>query len=267
MAISIAEKIREWLENRSFSVKIFDSHSCKPGDAEAGADFAISLGGDGTFLSCARLFALNPIPILPVHLGSFGFITETTHHEWEAVLESWINGRLDTENRMVLDVAIHRESQLSACFTAINDAVLSSDGISKIVRLSLNLGGFDVGRFRGDGVIIATPTGSTAYSMAAGGPIVVPPMPSLILTPICPFSLSWRPMMLPVNDEINVYIEPHQRAELLLTVDGQQSYTLIEGDNVTIRGRCNGMKIIRSDRRGFYEVVRSKLGWSGGPHA
>ena len=229
--------------------------------------FAVSLGGDGTFLSCARLLASRPVPILPVHLGTFGFITEVTQEEWPEALEAWFDGRLQVEERTILDISIIRGREEVALYQAINEAVVSAGGISKIIRLSLNIGGVEAGRFRGDGLILSTATGSTAYSMAAGGPILVPPMKALVLTPICPFSLAWRPIVLPETDVTIIRVEENQRADVLLTVDGQESFPLAERDLVVIKGRPSGAKVIKSDKRVFYEVVRSKLGWSGGPHA
>ncbi len=256
-----------WLEHRGFSVTSCDSHKCKAGGPHPKADFAVSLGGDGTFLSCARLLAEKPVPILPVHLGTFGFITEVTHEEWSETLEAWLDGHLEVEDRMILDVRILRSGKNVNRFIGINDAVVGASGISKLVRLSLQLGGYEAGHFRGDGMILSTATGSTAYSMASGGPILVPPMRALVLTPICPFSLSWRPMVIPDRDEIVIRVDDNQRADVLLTIDGQESFPLEEGDKVRMLGRAAGARVIKSDRRVFYEVVRTKLGWSGGPHA
>ncbi|MDF1568978.1 MAG: NAD(+)/NADH kinase [Spirochaetaceae bacterium] len=267
LASEISLDIRDWLEVHGYQVKPCDSHQCRVGGAVPDADFAVSLGGDGTFLSCARLFADAPIPILPIHLGTFGFITEVTQNEWPDALHSWLGGHLQVEERMILDVSVIRDGKNVAGFKGVNDAVVSASGISKIVRLSLELGGFEAGYFRGDGMILSTPTGSTAYSMAAGGPILVPTMSALVLTPICPFSLSWRPMVIPERDSVLIKVETHQRADVLLTVDGQESFQLEVSDVVRVIGQSAGVKVIKSDKRVFYDVVRSKLGWSGGPHA
>jgi NAD+ kinase len=267
LAALIHGEMCSWLETRGYTVTSFDSHECKTGGLSPRADFAVSLGGDGTFLSCARLLAGNPLPILPVHLGTFGFITEVTHNEWVEALEAWLGGRLEVEDRMILDVRIIRSGKDVGGFKGINDAVVGASGISKLVRLSLQLGGYEAGHFRGDGLILSTATGSTAYSMASGGPILVPPMRAIVLTPICPFSLSWRPMVIPDRDEIVIRVEDNQRADVLLTVDGQESFPLQEEDKVVVRGSAAGARVIKSDKRVFYEVVRTKLGWSGGPHA
>lgn len=267
MSAGVQKEMTEWLNDRGFMVSTFDSHSCRTNLPVPEADFAVSLGGDGTYLSCARLFAFSPVPILPVHLGTFGFITEVTHKEWKEALELWFDGKLEVEERLILDIQIYRNGEKVKKFIGINDAVVSGTGISKIIKLLLKLGGHNAGLLSGDGLIISTATGSTAYSMAAGGPILVPPMRALVLTPICPFSLSWRPMVIPDTDSIVITVEKSQSAQLLLTVDGQEIFKLQENDKVEITGYYGGAKVIKSDKRVFYEVVRTKLGWSGGPYA
>ena len=267
LAGELYSEMTEWLESRDYRVTGCDSHKCSELKQPHQAEFAISLGGDGTFLSCARLLAGRPVPILPVHLGTFGFITEVTHSEWQDALQAWLEGRLEVEDRLILDVKVIRGGKEAAAYKGVNDGVVSASGISKLVRLSMEIGGYEAGRFRGDGMILSTPTGSTAYSMAAGGPILVPPMPAMVLTPISPFSLSWRPTVLPGNSEVVIVVEDHQRADIQLTVDGQEAMDLEEGDRVVMSGLEGGARVIKSDKRGFYEVVRTKLGWSGGPHA
>ncbi len=230
-------------------------------------EFAVSLGGDGTFLSCARKFALNPVPVLPVHLGTFGFITEVTHYEWEETLDAWLAGKLEVESRLMLNVEVYRAGKVAAQYRGANDAVVSAAGISKMVRLSVELGGYEGGRFQGDGIILATATGSTGHSLAAGGPVIVPPMDALVLTPLSPFSLSWRSMVLPSSDEAVIRVDRHQRVSVQLTVDGQELFPLEEEDEIHVMGIPDSVRIIKSNRRVFYEVVRNKLGWSGGVNA
>jgi len=266
LASSLHQAMCQWLQQRDYDVISYDSHQYMEREEFSSVNFAISLGGDGTFLACARLLAKQPVPILPVHLGTFGFITEVTHDEWVDALTSWLAGRLEVEERMILDVVVQRSNQVAARFMAVNDAVVGVNGISKIVRLSLKLGGYEAGEYRGDGLILSTATGSTAYSMAAGGPILAPTMKALVLTPISPFSLSWRPMVIPDRDEITIRVGENQRVGVLLTVDGQETFTLKENDQIVLKGRAGAALVIKSDKRVFYEVVRSKLGWSGSPH-
>jgi len=267
LSASIYEDMRLCLKKHGFSTIPMDPEDCTNEKTISDVEFAISLGGDGTFLSCARLLSWKPVPILPVHLGTFGFIAEFTHLEWEEALETWLDNRLYVENRAALNVRIIRNKRELGVFRAINDAVLGSSGISKLVRLSLELGGYEAGNFRGDGMILSTATGSTAYSMASGGPILVPPMNALLLTPICPFSFSWRPIVIPGGDEVVLGVDSNRRSDVLLTIDGQESFPLEEGDLIKVSGIAAGVRLIKSNKRVFYEVIRTKLGWSGGPHA
>ena len=261
LSSSVHKDIYRWLSERSYRVQSFDSHQSRPRLPEV--DFAISLGGDGTFLSCARFLSAEPVPILPVHLGTFGFITEVKHTEWQETLGYWLKGVLAVEERMLLKVEVLRSSDVKHSCIAVNDAVISSGSEAKLVDLILELGGFEMGHFRGDGVILSTATGSTAYSMAAGGPIMVPSMNALILTPICPFSLSWRPMVIPHGDEVIIRMDKSRQTVVNLSLDGQENYVIDANTVIRIKGLEAGMKVIKSEKRMFYEVVRSKLGWSG----
>jgi len=230
-------------------------------------DLAFSLGGDGTVLFSARLLADYEIPIIPINLGTFGFITEVSKDEWLSAFEEYRSGLLGVSQRVMLDVAVVRNNREIERFKGLNDLVINADGIAKLLYLNVDLNTDSLGTYRADGVIIATPTGSTGYSLAAGGPIIHPDMSSLILTPICPFSLSNRPIVIPSSDRISIKIENEQRAKVILTVDGQIAFPLEPGDNVRITEAEKRISIIRSDKRSFYGVVKSKLGWSGGNNA
>ncbi len=164
-------------------------------------DLAISLGGDGTLLSCARMLAERDVPILAVNMGDFGFITEVPKSELEDAWSRFLDGRLGVSRRLMLSVEVLREGRQVASFVGLNEAVIGIKGISRMIRLKIFLSDTYMGRYRADGVIIATPTGSTAYSMAAGGPILHPEMEAFILTPICPFTLSNRPTVVPGNGD------------------------------------------------------------------
>lgn len=226
---------------------------------------AITLGGDGTVLFASRVLAGSNIPILPVNLGDFGFISEIGHDEWQVALDRYIAGTTEAGSRLVLDVCVRRQTETICQFRGLNDAVVSSEGISRVIRLSVQIGDQRLGVYRADGVMVATPTGSTAYSAAAGGPILHPEMDAMILNPICPFTLSHRPIVLPPNETIEIRVDDPQRTSVALTVDGQSLTALAPGDRVLVRASTERASIIRSDRRTFYEVLRNKLNWSGGP--
>lgn len=229
-------------------------------------DLAITLGGDGTVLFASRVLAAHQVPILPVNLGDFGFISEVGHAEWREAYESYVAGEIVAGSRFVLQVCVYRDGAEFCRFRGLNDAVVSSEGISRMVRLSVSLGQQHLGTYKADGVMVATPTGSTAYSAAAGGPILHPEMDAMILNPICPFTLSHRPIVLPPDEEVRISVDHPQRTNVALTVDGQSLTPLSAGDYVLVRASGERARIIRSDQRTFYEVLRRKLNWSGGPY-
>jgi NAD+ kinase len=227
-------------------------------------DFAFSLGGDGTVLYASRLLESRGVPILAVNLGNFGFLTEISRGEWKSAFESYRRASLGISRRVMLKVIVERNGRRVQSFTGLNDAVISANGISKIVELGLLLNRTDLGRYRADGIIIATPTGSTAYSVAAGGPILDPEMEAIIINPICPFTLSNRPIVVSGSDLVQILVRENQRAEVILSIDGQEVFPLLPGDIVLLEKSHSKALLVRSDRRNFYEVLRSKLNWSGG---
>lgn len=233
----------------------------------SGIDLAISLGGDGTVLFTARLVAELGIPILAVNLGDFGFITEVSKDEWREAFDKYVEGGLGISERIMLSVTVMRDCTPAATFIGLNDAVISAAGISKIVRLNICLANTHVGEYRADGVIISTPTGSTAYSLAAGGPILDPEMEALILNPICPFTLSNRTICIQGDEQAALEVREKQRADLILTIDGQVVFSLKPKDIIQFRKSEHKALIIRSDKRTFFEVLKTKLNWAGGPDA
>lgn len=266
-AESLAEDIRTHLEANDIEVVVFGFRG-KPAQPHLDSfDLAISLGGDGTVLFSSRILSAKNIPILAVNLGDFGFITEVSKNEWLDAFEKYRSGLLDVGERILLSVTVVRDGQEIGHFTGLNDAVVSGAGISKIVRLQVSLSDVELGRYRADGIIVATPTGSTAYSAAAGGPILYPELDAMIINPICPFTLSHRPIVVPGSERICIDIESVQRTKVILTVDGQTVTPLLPKDTVRIERSPVLARIIRSSKRTFYEVLRSKLNWSGGSDA
>lgn len=244
-------------------------------------DLAVTLGGDGTLLYGARVVAsagVRPetdrraeqpgeIPILAVNLGDFGFITEISHQEWRDALEKFLEGKLGVSRRIMFDAVVWRGGSARSRFTGLNDAVIRSSQFARIIALRVRLSDTYVARYRADGLIVATPTGSTAYSMSAGGPILHPEMEALILNPICPFTLSNRPMVVPDREVLEVEVEAEQRTGTVLVIDGQQTFPLEPCDRVRFSRSARSTCIVLSDRRNFYEVLRSKLNWAGEPNA
>jgi len=230
-------------------------------------DLAITLGGDGTLLYGARCLAGRDVPILAVNLGDFGFITEISSSEWADVLTNYLEGRLGVSRRIMFDAQLQRGEKRLQSFSGLNDAVVRAGDFARIISLRVHLSNTYVARYRADGLIVATPTGSTAYSMSAGGPILHPEMDAFILNPICPFTLSNRPIVIPGEEICVLEVEATQRTEIVLVIDGQEVCGLKPKDRVLFNKSAKTTLIIQSNKRNFYEVLRSKLNWAGEPNA
>ncbi|MBO5769964.1 MAG: NAD(+)/NADH kinase [Spirochaetales bacterium] len=266
-SIVIATKVEEYLKTLSIKTVILSTYESSDSlDIAYDTDLVITLGGDGTVLSAARLVAERGIPILPVNLGTFGYITEIAKEELLDTLKAYLEGTAAVSRRLMLRVTVLRKGNKVFNATSLNEAVVSSSGIAKVISLNLFLDKTLAGTFRADGMIVATPTGSTGYSLAAGGPILDPEMSALIVTPICPFTLSYRPLV--TSDKVvSIEVRENQRAAVVLTVDGQVPFSLEEGDKVTIEKSRSRMILMNSLKRNFTEVIREKLNWSGDLHA
>lgn len=227
----------------------------------------ISLGGDGTLLYVARLAAPRGIPVLPVNLGTLGFIAANRRDSWQETFEAWRTENLQPSARIMLDIAVIRSGQMIGSYIALNDGVVSSQGIAKMIRLCLNVNGDRFGSYRADGLIIATPTGSTAYNLAAGGPALYPEMPAMVINPICPFTLASRPLVLPSSDQVDVTVDETRRSGAILTVDGQETFSLETGDIVQFRRYSRDAFIIVPRENIFFNALKTKLGWSGDVNA
>ena len=265
----IIADVRDFFRRRQVEVVEAEvgSSAAAPIAQRGSIDLAVSLGGDGTLLGCARLLAGSDIPILPVNLGTVGFITEIPVGEWRQAYDAYACGLLGISTRVMVRTEVLRSGRTVACIDGLNDAVIAGFGRSKIVRLRVHLAGTWVANYRADGMVFATPTGSTAYSMAAGGPIVHPEMDAFVITPICPFTLANRPLLVPAAEPVRVEIELNQRTEISLAVDGVDVEALQPGDQIDFSRSVHQTHIVRSGKRNFYQVLRSKLDWAGEPRA
>ena len=262
-----AERIAGSLSDRGLRAIIINTESFDDSmHVPVDTDLVITLGGDGTVLYAARAVHELGIPILPVNMGTFGYITEISIDEWQDALEHYITKGDNISRRLMLRITVMRSGRRVWHAAALNEAVISSSGIAKVVSLGLSLDNTPLGTFRGDGMIVATPTGSTGYSLAAGGPILDSDMSAVIITPICPFTLSNRPLVTS-GRVVTLEVVPGQRTDIVLTADGQLDFPLEEGDRIMVEKSRSRALLIRSLERNFTEIIRDKLHWSGALHA
>lgn len=224
-----------------------------------GADMLICFGGDGTILHAAKDATAYQIPILGVNMGSVGFMAELEHSEL-SLLSKVTAGKYDVESRMMLDVQVKRDGRIVYEDLALNDAVVTKGAVARIVDLSVYGDGVLISDFGGDGVIVSTPTGSTAYSMAAGGPIVEPSAESIIVTPICAHALQAKSFVLGMDRTVEVRTEKNNRKSVYLSVDGGKAFKLIGGDRMAIRRSEKTTRLVRLTDKSFYSIVSEKLG-------
>lgn len=228
-------------------------------DIARDADLVIVLGGDGTLLAAAQIIAKSgrDVPILGVNFGSLGFLTEITRPELFSSLEAVIDGRVEHDDRMLLWGTIGEHSHV-----ALNDIVITRVALSRMVELEVTVGDQFVTSVRSDGLIIASPTGSTAYNLSAGGPVVHPAMDAIVLTPIAPHTLTHRPIVIPASREVRVRAASgNAGAEIYVTFDGQRGFPLPEGDEVSVTRAKQPIRLVRATARTYFEVLRTKLKW------
>ena len=223
-------------------------------------ELVIVLGGDGTLLSAARAFAGTRTPILSVNLGSLGFLTEIPLSDLYTTLELWCQGIADIDCRNMMHASLYRDGKILREWDALNDVVVAKGAIARMADYTVEIDRQLVATFRADGVIVSTPTGSTAYNLAANGPIVMPSVSCMLVTPICPHLLTIRPMVMPGESMICVHVEgvPNQ---IFLTVDGQEAVELQLGDEVQCRRSESSVRLLRLRPNGLFNVLRSKLKW------
>jgi NAD+ kinase len=224
------------------------------------ADLLIVLGGDGTLLSAARLAASRKVPILPVNLGGLGFLTTVSQDELYGILEEIFSNKHRVSERVMLEAEVLRAGALVRRQIALNDAVLNKGALSRIMDLELRVNDEYVTTYKADGLILCTPTGSTAYSLAAGGPIIYPTVEAFVVTPICPHTLTNRPLVIPDSAVVEIAFKAGE-GSVFLTLDGQVGIELIAEDHVKIRKAPDKIHLVRPAKRTYYQILRSKLKW------
>ncbi|MBE9546761.1 MAG: NAD(+)/NADH kinase [Proteobacteria bacterium] len=271
-AVESVLQLKEWLLNRKLEVlleegiagRLGESTGFKSEELASSSDIIVVFGGDGTLLRAARSIRESDVPILGINLGAFGFMAEVNLHEMFGAMELILEGDYQTEKRMMLDVVINRGQECVGDGTVLNDIVINRGNLSRMIELKTVVDGRYLTTVKADGLIISTPTGSTAYSLSAGGPIVFPELNTVIITPICPHTLTNRPVILPEDVTVKIVLWTKEKGATL-TLDGQVSFTLKSGDAITIKKSRYFTSIIVSPDRDYLEILRTKLGWGGLP--
>lgn len=222
-------------------------------------DLAVVIGGDGTLLGVARNLAANQVPLIGVNVGRLGFLADISSNNMFEVIGTVLDGDFQTEERFLLHTDIVRQGEVIHTFNPFNDVVLNKGALARLIEFDIYIDGDFVSGFRADGIIVATPTGSTAYALSAGGPILHPTLPAIVLVPICPHTLSNRPLAVNSDSEIEIVLTDEQSAHV--TFDGQSTYTIRNEDRVLVRCGNTPVRLLHPTNRNYYEVLRMKLHW------
>jgi NAD+ kinase len=267
-ARELAIKICSWCAERGVSVYIEKDLNMITNQAQAAdplslivsAEAVIVLGGDGTLLSVARIPASEKVLIIPVSLGGLGFLTEIRVEEIFDLLEKILAGSYTIDSRMLLDVALYRSGEQHATHRILNDVVINKGAMARIIDLETTVNGLYLNTFKSDGLIICTPTGSTAYSLSAGGPIIYPSLRCISITPICPHTLTNRPIILPDDSVIQIRMKSGHE-DVYLTMDGQIGIPLQRDDYIEVKKSGSSMSLVKSPYCDYFEVLKEKLRW------
>ena len=255
-AVRYGQTLIKWLEERNITTEL--------NKIEPGLDILIILGGDGTLLHVAEKAAHYSIPVIGINLGNLGFLTELTKDESKAALEEILSGSVTMEKRQMLKARRIRDTIKSNYIYALNDVVINKNTLDQLLLLSTSANGNYITTYKADGLIFSTPTGSTAYNLSAGGPLVHPGLATILVTPICPFMLSSRPIILPPDRIITSQFlaGQHDRSAQII-IDGQVSWDMLPGDILEIQTAELPLQLISSKNRDYFEILRSKLQWGG----
>jgi NAD+ kinase len=265
----VVPPLLKWLEARGIQTLLDEeTANCLP-DSRKGltrqkvadsSQLLLVLGGDGTLLAAARLAAPRGIPVLPINMGSLGFLTNFTLQELHPALDDTLEGRFSLSERVLITVDLERAGKVIDTQRVLNEVVINKGALARMIELELIIDGDFVCRYRADGLIIATPTGSTAYSLSAGGPIVHPTVESFVITPICPHMLSDRPLVIRDSSTIEMKLSGNTES-VFLTLDGQRGIPLQPGDIVRAARAKELLKLIQPPRKSYFEILRNKLKW------
>ncbi len=262
-ARSTAAELSAWLKDRDIKMTgkpVPAGESRRRTDDLSEADLVVVLGGDGTMISTARMIGDTDALILGINYGSLGYLTEFRIEEMTLALEAIIAGEYEIDRRVMLDAELRRGEKTLATGRVLNDVVINKSALARIIKIEVALNSLYVNSFRADGLIIATPTGSTAYNLSAGGPIIYPSMNAVVLTPICPFTLTNRPIVIPDTAEIELTLD-NENEGVVLSLDGQTGFPMKAADKVVIRKSATTFNLVLPSNRNYFDVLRDKLKW------
>jgi len=258
-AASTANELSKWFAERN--IQLAGTFAADHADADlSGCGLVVVLGGDGTMIAAARMIGEAEVPVLGINYGSLGYLTDFRIEELHDAIESVVNGEFETDHRVMLRAELIRSGESIANGRVLNDVVINKAALARIIAIEVRLNGLFVNSFRSDGLIVATPTGSTADNLSAGGPIVYPSMNAVVLTPICPFTLTNRPIVIPDTAQIELKLENGNEG-VILSLDGQTGYPLAVGDVVRIRKSRTTLNLVQPANRNYFDVLRKKLQW------
>lgn len=266
-SVALSTQISEFLKTKEIVSDVINFDGSKVNVDFSVYSFIVTLGGDGTVLFAARGAVEHEIPIFPVNLGQFGFIASVEPSDWKTPLETFLEGNAFFEERSMLKIQVIRNKKIIYDALALNDCVVSASKLTSTIVLDVNYDNLPLCHMKADGIIVSTPTGSTAYSAAAGGPIVDSHLDAFVMTPINSFSLSGRPIVLSTDGVLSIKIDNSRPKEMSLTVDGQKPFGLEIKDEIVINKFAKKVKLVFACRERFYNALRSKLNWLGGPYA
>jgi len=272
-AVAYAAQIAADIRGRGLDVIFDDDTAAAIGDEKRSlskqelgqqTDLLITFGGDGTLLSVAR-HAPEHVPIVGVNMGTLGFLTEIRVEEFPEILERVLDGRYDVEPRVTFTVSVSGpDRDSSKRYRVLNDCAINKSAVARIIEMKVSVAGLFVSTFRGDGLIVATPTGSTAYNLSAGGPIIYPTMNAVVLTPICPHMLTNRPLVLPDELDIEIALATPDSKDIFITLDGQEGFEISDRDRVCVRKSEERVLLVQSPDKNYFDVLRNKLKWGEG---
>lgn len=258
-----ALELESWLRDKGAAVFSEEVSTKEKVDRWNNVDWVVVLGGDGTLLGAARKVGRYGVPILGVNIGGLGFLTEIPLKRLYPAIEMMLKDQLEVESRLMLETKVQRKGEEIFLFLVLNDVVINKGALSRIIDLDVYINDQFLTTFRADGLIISTPTGSTAYNLSAGGPILYPTMANFILTPICPFTLTNRPIILPDSDNIHIMMGKESDEKVKLTFDGQVGFDFFYGDKVMIHKSKERIRLVKSPYQTYFEILRTKLMWGG----